>query len=103
MPDSDREKLGDETVPLWGAIPSWAEPEKVICVRGDDFSGLEIRDSFIRSAVGLHASLPLMNLAQRWVISFLRGKKTGNLWGRPLPGVTQWDRGFPGVVNKATR
>jgi len=54
-------------------------------------------------AVGLHASLPLMNLVQRRVISFLRGTKTGDLWGRPLPGVTRWDPGFPGVVNKAAR
>jgi len=103
LSDSQREKLGDETVPLRGAIPSWAEPAKVICVRGDDFSALEIRDRFIREAVGLHASLPLMNLVQRWVISFLRGTKTGDLWGRPLPGVTRWDPGFPGVVNKAAR
>ena len=36
-----------------------------------------LRDRFLRSQLGLHSTLPLMNVVQRWVISFLRGEVTG--------------------------
>ncbi len=87
---------GDETVPLRGATPPWADPwrNSVVVVR-KDFAWLgEMGDRILCDQLGLHSTLPLLNLAQRWIINFLRPEwstdkslgQHGKLWGRPLPG-----------------
>lgn len=89
---------GDETVPLSGAEPPWDEAWRntVVVTRGDFATFGEMGDSFLRRAMGLHAALPLLDLAQRWIINFLRPEWTdpagptppgqhGKLWGETLP------------------
>ena len=88
---------GDGTVPLQGAVPDWADPQAVVAVNAGDFRPSELRDRFLRSQLGLHSTLPLMNVVQRWVISFLRGEVTGELYGRRLPGLPRWEPPFAGT------
>lgn len=87
---------GDETVPLLGAIPPWADSWKntVVVQRQDvPWLGEGIDRALINGAVGFHGALPLVNLAQRWIINFFRPKwagakslgQHGKLWGRALP------------------
>lgn len=87
--DGWRDNLGDGTVPLHGAVPEWADRDSVVGVAERDFGGfLGVGENLpFRKGMTLHAALPLMNLVQRWTISFLRGAKWGDLWGRPLPGL----------------
>jgi len=87
---------GDETVPFRGAIPPWPDPWKnTVVVTRKDFAWLgEIGDRVLSDQLGLHSTLPLLDLAQRWVINFFRPEwpgdsklgQHGKLWGRPLPG-----------------
>jgi hypothetical protein len=44
-----------------------------------------------------------MNLVQRWVMSFLKGRRWGDVWGRPLPDVRKedWSPPVQGVAVKA--
>ena len=87
-----RLRLGDGVVPLSGAVPKWMRRELVVCVAERDFGGLfNVEDLFLRKFASLHCALPLMNLAQRWVVSFLKGRRWGELWGRPLPDVAKGD------------
>lgn len=85
---------GDETVPLGGATPPWKDSwRNVVVVRRQDFGFWEMGDSGLQKAMGLHATLPLLNLAQRWLINFFRPewsdsaklKQHGELWGRTHP------------------
>lgn len=87
---------GDETVPLKGAIPPWNESwRNTVVVTGKDFAWLgEMGDRVLCNQLGLHSTLPLLDVAQRWIINFLRPEWTadpkmgqhGKLWGRALPG-----------------
>jgi pimeloyl-ACP methyl ester carboxylesterase len=89
-----RLRLGDGVVPLRGAVPKWAEAkrERIVCVAERDFGGpLDLEDVVVRKFTSLHVTLPLMNLVQRWVLSFLKGRRWGELWGRPLPDVRPAD------------
>lgn len=87
-----RLRLGDGVVPLHGAVPRWVRREHVVCVAERDFGGLfSVEDLLVRKFTSLHVALPLMNLVQRWVMSFLKGKRWGDLWGRPLPDVAKGD------------
>ena len=86
----ERLLLGDTTVPLVSSVPPWADRKQVVCLRQEDFSRFEIRDTMISSQLGLHTAMPLMNLVHRWVASFLLGRKTGDVWGRALPGQKTW-------------
>lgn len=98
--DGWRGNLGDGTVPLDGAVPEWADRHSIVGVAERDFGGfLGFGENLpLRKGMSLHASLPLMNLVQRWTISFLRGSKWGDLWGRPLPGlpIKDWTSPVPG-------
>ncbi len=99
-----RLRLGDGVVPLHGAVPKWMKRERVVCVAERDFGGLfNLEDIFLRKFTSLHCALPLMNLAQRWVLSFLKGRRWGELWGRPLPDVAKndWRSPVQGVEAKA--
>ncbi len=88
-------ETGDETVPLRGATPPWKESwRNTVVVRSKDFEWLgEMGDRVLSNQLGLHSTLPLLDLAQRWVINFLRPEWTkdrangqhGKLWGRALP------------------
>ena len=94
----ERLLLGDTTVPLVSSVPSWADRQSVVCVRHEDFSRFEIRDTMLSSQLGLHAAMPLMNLVHRWVASFLLGRKIGDVWGRALPGQKAWNPPVPGAT-----
>lgn len=83
-------KNGDGTVPLAGAVPRWANKQRVVVVTRDEFGPFEIADRVIRSLAGFHAVLPLVNVVQRWVISFLKGRPHGTLFGRSLPEIETW-------------
>lgn len=99
-----RLRLGDGVVPLRGAVPKWMKRERVVCVAERDFGGLfNLEDILLRKLTSLHCVLPLMNLAQRWVLSFLKGRRWGELWGRPLPDVAKsdWRSPVEGVETKA--
>jgi len=99
-----RLRLGDGVVPLRGAVPPWMPRERVVCVAERDFQGfLGLEDIMVRKFTSLHVTLPVMNLAQRWVLSFLKGRRWGDVWGRPLPDVkpAAWQPPIPGVDRKA--
>lgn len=95
--DSDDESLrrrtGDGTVPLAGAIPQFLEESRLVCVTPGDFGYWELRDRALSKVAGFHGFLPKMNMLHRLTLRFLLGKDDsyGNTWGRPLPGVTDWD------------
>jgi pimeloyl-ACP methyl ester carboxylesterase len=99
-----RLRLGDGVVPLQGAVPRWVRREAVACVAERDFGGLlKLEDILLRKFTSLHVSLPLMNLVQRWVMSFLKGRRWGDVWGRPLPDVKKedWRPPVQGVAVRA--
>lgn len=87
---------GDETVPLPGATPPWTDSWKhTVVVRRSDFERFgEMGDRVLCDQLGLHSTLPLLDLAQRWAINFFRPEwaaakslgQHGKLWGRGLPG-----------------
>ena len=74
---------------------AWKDSWKnTVVVKRQDFEWLgEMGDGFLQKRLGLHSTLPLLDLAQRWVINFFRpdwaGDKKlgqhGKLWGRGLP------------------
>jgi hypothetical protein len=88
-PGASKFQTGDETVPLRGALPPWDEEgRRVVIVRRRDFGWpFEAFDSTFAATQGLHAALPLMNLAQRWTISMFRGARHGLLRSWRAPGV----------------
>jgi len=99
-----RLRLGDGVVPLRASVPTWIDRKRVVCVAERDFGGLfHLEDALVRKFTTLHVILPLMNLVQRWVLSFLKGRRWGEVWGRPLPDVrsADWLPPIPGVGVKA--
>jgi len=89
----DRIDTGDGTVPYLGAQAAFLKTEKLVCVCDDDFGYWELKDRLLEGmAAGLHATLPLMNLVQRLVVSHFLGKAHGEVWGRPAPdlGAAKW-------------
>lgn len=83
---------GDNTVPLAGAKPTFLDSKQLVAVSRSDFTFGEIGNRLLSSGIGLHASLPAMNLVQRLVVSMFQGDLEGNPGGRPMPGITreQW-------------
>jgi hypothetical protein len=83
---------GDGTVPLEGAVPAFLDRRRLIAVSSDDFALGEIGNRILKSGVGLHASLPSMNLVQRLAVSLFQEDLEGASGGSPFPGVTraQW-------------
>ncbi|MFV8816596.1 esterase/lipase family protein [Haliea sp. E17] len=90
---AQRVLTGDSTVPYLGAKPPFLDARHLVCVSRADFGALEIVDRGLSLATGLHASLPLMNNAQRLVACHLLGKKRKDFVGRPGPDVKaeEWD------------
>lgn len=58
-----------------------------------EFGYWEVRDRGLSKVAGFHGLLPKMNMLHRLTLRFLLGQDDsyGNNWGRPLPGVTDWD------------
>jgi pimeloyl-ACP methyl ester carboxylesterase len=99
-----RLRLGDGVVPIHGAVPRWIKRECVVCVAERDFRGLlDFQEMLVRKFTSLHVTLPLMNLVQRWVMSFLKGERWGEIWGRPLPDVAkrEWRSPVAGAETRA--
>ena len=88
-----RRQTGDGTVPLAGAVPPFLDESRLVCVIPGDFGYWELRDRALSSLAGFHGLIPKMNMLHRLILRFLLGKDDsyGNTWGRPLPGVTEWD------------
>lgn len=95
--DTDPWQTGDGTVPLRGALPPFLPPEAVVCIRPDDFGYWEIQDRLVTKAAGFHGILPNMNMLHRLLVRFFTGAEDRhrNTWGRPLPGVTNWQPPLP--------
>ncbi len=99
---SERVLTGDNTVPYLGARAKFIPPEQVVCVTPDDFSFWEFKDRLL-AAAGFHSSLPTLNLAQRLVVSHFKGKRYGDVWGRPGPELETagaWDPPIAGLPAK---
>ncbi len=88
-----RRQTGDGTVPLAGALPPFLEESRLVCVAPGDFGYWELRDRALSGLAGFHGLIPKMNMLHRLILRFLldKGDSYGNTWGRPLPGVTEWD------------
>ena len=91
--ESVRRETGDGTVPLAGAIPPFLDESRLVCVTPGDFGYWELRDRALTKVSGFHGLLPKMNMLHRLILRFLLEKDDPyeNTWGRPLPGVTEWD------------
>jgi hypothetical protein len=90
---------GDNTVPYFGARSKFIPNQEVVCVTPGDFSFWEFKDRILEN-IGLHSSLPNMNLVQRLVVSHFKGAIYGEIWGRPapdLPPATKWDPPIAGL------
>ena len=87
-------RTGDGTVPFLGACPSFLERERLVGVTPDDFSFWEFKDKTLAKLSGFHGVLPTVNLVQRLVLRHLRDDYSGDVWGRPVPGVVkpQWPK-----------
>jgi pimeloyl-ACP methyl ester carboxylesterase len=98
-----RSRLGDGTVAIRGAIPDWADRERVICMARRDFGKLE--NFPLKGFASLHAILPWLNLVHRWIIAFFKDKQAGKakISGRPLFDIARPDWRSPvlGAVPKA--
>lgn len=82
---------GDGTVPFLGAEPAFLNRHHLVCLRPDDFGYWELKDRALLKFAGFHSLLPSLSLAQRLVVSHLRGNATKGVWGRPAPGVDARD------------
>ena len=91
--DRCRFDTGDEVVPLAGAIPPFLDESRIVCVAPSDFGYWELDDRALAGVVHFHGLLPTMDMLHRLIIRFLLEKDDGygNTWGRPLPGVKQWN------------
>jgi pimeloyl-ACP methyl ester carboxylesterase len=99
---AQRTLTGDNTVPYLGARASFIPTDQVVCVSPQDFGLLEFKDRLLEN-VGFHATLPSMNLVQRLVVSHFKGRKYGDIWGRPapdLPADEVWDPPIRGLGRK---
>lgn len=93
---------GDNTVPYLGARTKFIPTEQVVCVAPDDFGFWEFKDRLLEKT-GFHSSMPGMNLVQRLVVSHLRDRASGDIWGRPAPDLDPgipWDPPIAGLAKK---
>ena len=91
--DEQRRRLtGDGTVPLEAAIPKFLSAENVVCVRSEDYGYWELQDRITTRLAGFHGILPNMDMLHRLIVRHFTGRADprGTTWGRPVPGVTQW-------------
>jgi pimeloyl-ACP methyl ester carboxylesterase len=97
-----RVQTGDHTVPYLGARARFIPVEQVVCVTPDDFGVLELKDRLLELN-GFHSTLPNLNLAQRLVVSHLRGERYGDVWGTSAPDLEDpaaWDPPIAGLARK---
>ena len=99
--DHDNGNTGDSTVPLSGAIAPFLPRESHVAVTPDDFGTFELADRVLLNLAGFHAQVPNLNLAQRLVVKHLLPSFTGPVWGRPLPGVAQWNPPIPQLTRRS--
>ncbi len=90
---------GDGTVPLMGALPPFFSESSPVCVCPGDF-GIELKDRVLMGLTTFHALLPNLNLAQRLVLKHLRPAFRGDVWGRRVPGVSEWNPPIPTLEEK---
>ncbi len=83
---------GDGTVPLRGALPTFLDKSRLICVVPSDFGYWEWRDRVLGAMSSFHGFIPNMNMVHRLVLRFLLNAPDPheNTWGRPLPDVERW-------------
>src|SRR5262249_24018613 len=97
-----RSRLGDGTVAIRGAVPDWADRERVVCLARRDFGAFE--NFPLEGFASLHAVLPWLNLVHRWIIAFFKNKDAGKakIWGRPLFDVRRsaWSSPVAGAAVK---
>lgn len=88
----DRRSTGDGTVPFEGALPKFLPLENIVCVTPGDYGYWEVQDRLVSSVAGFHGILPNMDMLHRLIVRHLTGRPDprGNTWGRPAPGVTNW-------------
>lgn len=93
---------GDGTVPFEGAVPGFLHESNLVCVTPDDFGTWELQDKLFTRAAGFHGILPNMNMIHRLIVRFFKGAddKRGNTWGRPAPGVENWQPPIDNLRNK---
>ena len=89
---AQRRLTGDGTVPLAGAIPKFLSEANLVCVRPADYGYWELQDRVTTRLAGFHGILPNMDMLHRLVVRHLTGRadRHRSTWGRPVPGVTQW-------------
>lgn len=93
-------------MPYLGARPTFVPVNQIICVADHDFGYWELKDRLLEGvAAGLHASLPLMNLCQRLVVSHFLGRQFGKVWGRKAPDIRDqpWDPPIDNLKDKTNR
>lgn len=83
---------GDGTVPLRGALPTFLDKSKLVCVVPSDFGYWEWRDRAVGATSSFHGAIPTMNMVHRLVLRFLLDApdRHGNTWGKRVPGVKDW-------------
>lgn len=88
---------GDGTVPFDGALPPFLARENLVCVTPDDYGYWEIQDKVLTSVAGFHGILPNMDMLHRLIVRHFTGAPDDhkNTWGRPAPGVTNWQPPLP--------
>lgn len=90
---NERRFTGDGTVPFEGAVPPFLDESNLVCVTPDDYGYWEVQDRLLTKVAGFHGLLPNMNMLHRMIVRFLKdlGDPRKNTWGRPAPGVKDWD------------
>lgn len=99
-PDSAKARMtGDGTVPFEGAIPPFIPYDQLVCVTPDDYGYWEIQDKAVTKLAGFHGILPNMNMLHRLIVRFFTAQKDKyeNTWGRPAPGVKNWQPPIKGL------
>lgn len=88
---------GDGTVPFSGAVPPFLAVNNLVCVTPDDFGYWEVQDRLTASVAGFHGILPNMDMLHRLIVRHFTGAPDPhqNTWGRPAPGVTNWQPPMP--------
>jgi len=97
-----RRSTGDGTVPFEGAVPKFLGLENLVCVSPDDFGYWEVQDRALVKVAGFHGILPNMNMLHRLIVRHFTGRldRHRNTWGRPAPGVEDWQPPIPNLEPK---
>jgi pimeloyl-ACP methyl ester carboxylesterase len=101
--DVERMLTGDNTVPLPGAMPAFIPPERLLCLRPEDFGYWELGDRAIHRVAGFHGAMPTMNIVHRLASAFLAADhRRKGLWACRPPGVRagEWDPPIRGLRDR---